>query len=191
MENLFKKKCINLVSPNDELNHLYDTFSKVDIKVMDEQNMDILRALFHKVARGEQLDAGEQRLLDKLSVRTEWREVRDNLSNGEYLNKRLEDMKRYPKKEAFAKFSKRVYSPVRKRFILRISVAAASIMFILGWVLFGLMKQDERSVEPIASNIIPAGTFKASLVLATGEVIGISSEMQNIKIGEFKPIGES
>lgn len=170
---------------------------------MDEQNMDILRALFHKVARGEQLDAGEQRLLDKLSERTEWREVRDNLSNGEYLNKRLEDMKRYPKKEAFAKFSKRVYSPVRKRFILRISVAAASIMFILGWVLFGLMKQDERSVEPIASNIIPAGTFKASLVLATGEVIGISSEIQNIKIGEssqlenrdgelvYKEIGEA
>ena len=151
---------------------------------MDEHDMNKLLALFHKVAGGEQLDAGERQLLDKLSGRAEWKEVYEHLSDGEYLNKRLADMNRYPKKEAFAKFSKRVYAPARKRFILRVSVAAASIAFVLGWMLLKPMKQDERPLAPVVSNVIPAGTSKASLVLATGEVIGIYNEMRNIKIGE-------
>ena len=42
---------------------------------MDEHDMNKLLALFHKVAGGEQLDAGERQLLDKLSGRAEWKEV--------------------------------------------------------------------------------------------------------------------
>lgn len=139
-----------------------------------EQYTRDLKSIFHKVVEKESLDVEEQRLLDELLEKPEWREVYEKLSDGEYVVGRLEDLDRYPKREAFEKFQKKAYAPsLRKRFIQRVAVAA-SIVLVIG--ISGLMMMKERSevVKPLAVATISAGTQKASLVLGSGEVIQIS-----------------
>lgn len=147
------------------------------------QNTEKLKMLFHKIAEKESLDAGERELLRHLLDRAEWREVHQNLSDGEYVYGRLKDLERYSKREAFKKFSKQVYpSSGRKRLMWGIS-AVASVLLVVGLSLFLLNRPDGVKYTPVtAENIIPAGKSQATLVLSDGKTIYISDTTGKIDV---------
>lgn len=147
------------------------------------QDTEKLKMLFHKIAEKESLDAGERKLLRHLLDRAEWREVHQNLSDGEYVYGRLKDLERYSKREAFKKFSKQVYpSSGRKRLMWGIS-AAASVLLVVGLSLFLLNRPDGVKYTPVtAENIIPAGKSQATLVLSDGKTIYISDTTGKIDV---------
>lgn len=158
-------------------------FELKNMEVGKERNIEKLKILFHKVARKEQLDTDEQKLLNDLLGQAEWERVHQQLSDGDYLYGRLEDFEQYSKRDAFKKFSKQVYpSSRKKRFMWGISVAA-SVLILLGLSLL-LINRSEREVcvPVIVESIIPAGKSQATLVLSDGKTIFISDTTKQIEV---------
>lgn len=153
------------------------------MEVGKKRDIEKLKRLFHKVARKEQLNADEQKLLNDLLGQAEWEEVHQKLSDGDYLYGRLEDFEQYSKRDAFKKFSKQVYpSSGKKRFMWGISVAA-SVLLLMGLALLLINRSgNEIGVPVIAENIIPAGKSQATLVLSDGKTIFISDTTERIEV---------
>lgn len=147
------------------------------------QDTGKLKTLFHKIAEKESLDTDEQELLDRLLERAEWREVHQSLSDGEYIYGRLKDLERYPKREAFKKFSKQVYPSSGKKHLMWGISVAASVLLVVGLSLFLLNRPAEVKYTPVtAENIIPAGKSQATLVLSDGKTIYISDTTGKIDV---------
>jgi ferric-dicitrate binding protein FerR (iron transport regulator) len=138
-----------------------------------------------KKAYFETLSPGERLELERLLEDEHLREVHGELIRGELLREGILMDERFPYREAFAAFKRRVGWQQRRRRIIAIVTAAAAVvaLALLSPVAYRSLAPGERQAVAEEEAVITPGRARASVRLASGTVVEFSDRPRRIEEG--------
>lgn len=114
--------------------------------------------------------------------------IHKNLQDDNFLVKKFVEYQCYSSSDAYQGFVAIIKKKrVRKKIILLSSAAAIFILFLgIVWLCenFSFHPQQKKVMTSVEKNVILAGSSKAQLTLANGEVINMGKDSMNVRTGE-------